>query len=336
MIDAVLPWLMLAVCALLIGYAGHALTRYAANISSLTGLPSSWVGLVLLSAATSLPELFTGISSVAVFDTPEIAMGDALGSCVLNLVLLVALDALSPDEPIYCRVDQRHVLTAGFGVILIGTAGLTILTVGTGIGGTFYHVSAYTPLIILIYLVAVRATFMHERRLAIVAPPIEPEDTLRLSQALVRYLAAAAVVGIAGGLLPYVGMQIVALTGWQASFVGTLVVAMATSLPEFVVIVSALRRNAADMAIAALLGSNLFDVLVIAIDDLAYTRGNIFADISPAHAASALAGVIMNGIFIVALLYRPRNRFFGHLNWVSLSLVTVYFLSSYFIYLYDF
>ncbi|MEL1251038.1 sodium:calcium antiporter [Aurantiacibacter gilvus] len=334
MSESVVPWLQFAVCGLLIGFAGHALTRYAAVISDRTGLPSSWVGLVLLSTATSLPELFTGISAVTLFDTPDIALGDALGSCVLNLGLLVALDALSRDESIYCRVDQRHVLTAGFGVILIGLAGLTILTSGTVVGRVFYHFSIYTPLIILMYFVAVRATFMHERRLAITSPTVGEADPLSLRQAVLRYLAAALVVALAGGLLPSVGLQIVASTGLHAGFVGTLLVAGATSLPEFVVIISALRRNSPDMAIAALLGSNLFDIVVIALDDLAYTKGSIFADVSPAHIASALAGVIMNGIFIVALLYRPKSRFFGNLGWASLSLLSVYFLSAYFIFLY--
>ena len=336
MIGSALPWLQFAICALLIAYAGKALTHYAAAISNLTGLPSSWIGLILLSGATSLPELFTGISSVTVFDAPDIALGDALGSCVLNLGLLVMLDILSPEESVYCRVDQRHVLTAGFGVILIGIAGMTILTAGSTVGFEIGHVSIYTPLIILTYLVAIRATFMHERRLAITSPEVIERIDLNLSQAVWRYLLAAAVVGLAGGFLPFVGMEIVRTTGWEASFVGTLLVAAATSLPEFVVILAALRRNAADMAIAALLGSNLFDVLVIAVDDIAYTKGSIFADVSPAHAASALAGVIMSGIFIVALLYRPRNRFYGNISWVSLSLLSVYFLSSYFIYLYEF
>ena len=330
-----LPWFQLAVCALLIGFAGHKLTRYAGVIATRTGLPSSWIGLVLLSTATSLPELSTGISAVLVFDTPDIAMGDALGSCVLNLGLLVALDALSREESIYCRINQSHVLTAGFGVILIAIVGLTILTAGTVVGRAIHHFSAYTPLIVLIYFVSVRATFMHERRLAITSPTVEEADPLSLRQAILRYVAAAIVVALAGSLLPSVGMQIASSTGWGASFVGTLFVAMATSLPEFVVIVSALRRNAADMAIAALLGSNLFDVLVIAIDDLAYTQGNIFAAVSPAHAASALAAVIMNGIFVVALLYRPRNRLFGTIGWSSLSLASIYFFSAYFVYLYS-
>lgn len=59
-----LPWLKFALCVLLIGLAGPVITRYGDIISRLTGLSRSWIGLVLLATATSLPELITGISAV--------------------------------------------------------------------------------------------------------------------------------------------------------------------------------------------------------------------------------------------------------------------------------
>ena len=87
------------------------------------------------------------------------------------------------------------------------------------------------------------------------------------------------------------------------------------------------------MAIGNLLGSNLFDILILAIDDLAFTKGSLLSSVSPAHAVSAFAAVIMSGIFIVAVLYRPEERFRGTIGWVSLSLLVIYLLSSYAIYL---
>jgi cation:H+ antiporter len=55
--------------------------------------------------------------------------------------------------------------------------------------------------------------------------------------------------------------------------------------------------------------------------------------VSPTHAITAFAAVIMSGILIVAILYRPATRFHGTIGWVSLSLLIVYLLSSYVIYL---
>jgi cation:H+ antiporter len=150
---------------------------------------------------------------------------------------------------------------------------------------------------------------------------------------VLRYLTAAAFVVAAGSWLPFIGQSIAETMGWKATFVGTLLIAGATSLPELVVTTSALRIGAVDMAIGNLLGSNLFDILVIGIDDLAYTKGPLLSSIGPAHAITAFAAVIMSGIFIVAMLFKPETRLRGTIGWVSLSMLVVYLFSSYAVYL---
>lgn len=333
MTATLIPWLKLAACAALIGLAGPVLTHYGDVIARLTGLSRTWIGLTLLATATSLPELFTGISAVTIAAAPNIAVGDVLGSCIFNLTMLVVLDALSRDEPVYRRIDQGHILTAGFGVILIGSAGALLLISGSGFHLQVFHISAYTPFIIILYLLAMRAAFVYEHRTKPVPQIIKSDPSMTLRMAILRYLAAATVVVAAGTWLPFVGREIAEVMGWRTTFVGTLLIAAATSLPELVVTISALRLGAVDMAIAGILGSNLFDILILAIDDIAYTQGPLLSAVSPAHAVSAFAAVIMSGIFIVALLYRPESRIRGTIGWVSLSLLVVYLFSSYAIYL---
>jgi cation:H+ antiporter len=328
-----LPWLEFALCAALIGMAGPVLTQYGDVIARLTGLSRTWIGLVLFATATSLPELFTGVSAVTVVGAPNIAVGDALGSCVFNLVMLVLLDELSRGEPMYRRIDQGHVLTAGFGVILIGSAGALILLSRNGLNFQFLHISIYTPFIIVLYLVAMRAAFVYERRTPRPPQLIKSEAGITLTTALTRYMAAAAVVVAAGTWLPFIGRDIAELMGWKTTFVGTLLIAGATSLPELVVSVSALRLGAVDMAIGNLLGSNLFDILILAADDIAYRDGPLLSAVSPAHAISAFAAVIMSGIFIVAMLFKPETRVRGTIGWASLALLLVYLFASYAIYL---
>ncbi|OCC22456.1 cation transporter [Croceicoccus estronivorus] len=331
----VLAWLQFAACMAVIGVAGPILTRNGERIARLTGMSHSWAGLVMLATATSLPELYTGVSASALADAPNIAMGDALGSCIFNLVMLVVLDALSRDEPVWRRIDQGHILTAGFGVILIGFVGALVLVAREGLDFRIGHVSVYSPFLILLYIVAMRAAFFYERRPHLSASePVRPpqeEETLRRS--VVRYCLAALVIGAGGAALPFAGLAVAEAMAWKTTFVGTLFVAAATSLPELVVTITALRLGSADMAIGNLLGSNLFVILVIAIDDIGYSQGSLFSAVSPAHAVTAFAGAIMAGILIVGLLYRPGNRFFGVIGWISLSLLAVYLLSSYAIYL---
>ena len=327
----VIAWAKFGICAALIGLTGPALIRYGDIIARRTGVSRTWIGLVLLATATSLPELFTGVSAVTLAAAPNIAVGDALGSCVFNLLMLVLFDAMHRGEPVYSRMDQGHILTAGFGVILIGLVGAMLLLGRNDL--KFLHVGAYTPIIIVLYLVAMRAAFVYERRRPLSETTKDTDPNVTLRMAATRYLAAAVVVVVAGTWLPFVGIEIADVMGWRTTFVGTLFVAGATSLPELVVTISALRVGALDMAIANLLGSNLFDMLVLAIDDLAYLQGPLLSAVSPTHAVTAFAAVIMSGIVIVALLYRPATRFHGTIGWVSLSLLIVYLLSSYAIYL---
>lgn len=325
-------WAKFAICVAVIAVAGPALSRYGDVIARRTGLSRGWVGLVLLATATSLPELFAGVSAVTTAGAPNIAVGDALGSCVLNLVILVLLDALSPDESVFTRMDQGHVLTAGFGVILFGFVAASIML---GPGETVprvLHVGAFTPVLILLYLVAMRATYDYESGRPAGAI-MEPESPVTLWRAVTGYLVAAGAVTAAGVWLPFVGLDIATAMGWKQTFVGTMLVAAATSMPELVVTLAALRIGALDMGIANLLGSNLFNMLVLAIDDIAYRPGPLFEDVSPTHVVTAIAAIIMSGIVIVALAYRPSTRFFGLVGWTSVALSAVYFLSSYVIYL---
>ena len=75
-------WLQFGICAAVILLAGVKLSYYGDIIAEKTGLGRTWIGVVLLASVTSLPELITGISSVALVGVPDIAAGDVLGSCM--------------------------------------------------------------------------------------------------------------------------------------------------------------------------------------------------------------------------------------------------------------
>jgi len=334
-IDVLLVWFEFSVCATLIGMAGATLSRYADIISDKTGFSRGWIGLVLLATVTSLPELITGISSVMLADVPNIAVGDIFGSCVFNLTILVVLDFLLREESVYRRASQGHLLSAGFGVVLIGFAGLNVLLADRTSAWAIGHVGPYTPVILLVYLIAMRAIFNYERtqieEFSEQMADRHPEITLRT--AVIRYSFAAAVVVGAGSFLPFIAAHLATVMGWQTTFVGTLFVAGVTSLPELVVTLSALRIGALDMAISNLLGSNLFNIAILAIDDLLYAKGPLLAHVSLVHAMSAMSAVVMTGVVIIGLVYRPKTRLFMGVGWISLSLLTFYLLNSYVIYL---
>lgn len=329
-------WLKFLLCLVIIGLAGARLSRYGDVIAEKTGLGRNWVGLVLMATVTSLPELVTGISAVTVVGAPDIAIGDVLGSCVFNLGILVVVDFLYREESVYSRAGRGHILAAGFGVVLIGLTGLSLILAPLGAHLAIGHVGAYTPLFILMYLLAMRTVYQYQKRemAEFVEESAAQYEDVSLREAAIGYGVAALFVVAAGTWLPFVGEDIAQEMGWQQSFVGTLFVAGATSAPEIAVTIAAVRIGALDMAIANLLGSNLFDILIVAIDDLFYLPGPILAHVSPVHAVSAFSAVIMTGIAVIGLFYRARAKLLRRVGWISVFLLALYLLNSWVLFQY--
>lgn len=331
-----LLWLQLLICLAVIGYAGYFLSRYGDIIAEKSGISATWIGLILLSTATSLPELVTGISSVSFANTPDIAVGDVLGSTVFNLAILVLLDALYKRETLYSRAAQGHILSASLGTLMIAFAGFSLLMDQVGMIPMLGHVGFYSPFILLVYLVAMRAVYSYEHRTVAEYTEVSveryPDVTLR--SAIKGYAWAALAVVAAGSWLPFVAKDISDLMGWGQSFVGTLLVAAVTSAPEAAVTISALRIGALDMAIANLLGSNLFDILILALDDLFYTRGSLLAHVDASHALTVFTAVMMSALVSVGFIFRPQGRIVLGLTWVSLGLLMLYVLNSWILFEY--
>ena len=325
-----LIWLAFVLCLAVIGVAGVKLSHYADAIADKTGVGRTWVGLVLLATITSLPELVTGVSSVTVAQVPEIALGDVLGSCVFNMLIIVVLDFLHRGETMYSQAAPGHILAGGFGIMLIGIAGFSILISAIDLPLAIGHVGLYTPVILLTYAVAMRTVFRYEARQVRDFTERAPDKYpgLTTTAIIVRYAIAAAFVVVAGIFLPFIGEGLAEQMGWNESFVGTLFVAFVTSVPELVVTVAALRLGALDMAIGNLFGSNLFNIMILAIDDLLFIQGPLFSHVSTSHAISALSAIMMTAMAVVGFFYRPNHRLAGTVGWSSIFLVIVYALNT--------
>jgi cation:H+ antiporter len=320
-------WLQFAATALVIVLAGVRLARYGDVMGEKTGLGRSWIGVVLLAATTSLPELFTGFGSTALAALPDIALGDVLGSCMFNLLILSLMDAVQP-EPISTRAHQGHALSIGFGLVLIGIAGIG-LAVGHRLPAIGW-IGVYTPALIAVYFAAMRVIFAHERhRRAQETQEVAEElhykaTTLRV--AVVQYGLAAVVVIAAAVWLPRLGAELARQTGLGEAFVGSLFVAITTSLPEIVVSLAAVRIGALDLGIGNVLGSNLFNLLILGLDDVFYRHGPLMADAGASHGISIAAIVMMNGLFLIGLTYKVLTKRFV-VGWDTGALAVVYVLA---------
>jgi cation:H+ antiporter len=328
--EAALRWLEFATVAAVIGLAGTRLSRYGDAIAAKTSMSGSWIGLVLVATVTSLPELVTGASAAAVARLPDIAVGNVLGACVLNLTMLVVLDFLHRGESLYSRASQGHILSAGFVIVMLGFTGLNLLVADDTAALALGHVGLASPVLVALYALAIRTLWSYERTQLKEAIPelAERYADLTLRQVLARYAIAAAFVVTAALWLPFAAARLAAAMRWGETFVGTLFVAMATTLPELAVTIAAARIGALDLAIGNLLGSSLFNLTILAFDDVLFVEGPILAAASPIHAVSAVSALIMAGIVVVGLLYRPRGRVLRTVGWASIGLATVYVLNA--------
>lgn len=322
-----MTWLLFLGLAAIIVSAGRYLAIYGDIIAGRTGLGRTWIGLVLVAATTSLPELFAGIGSTAVFAVPDIAVGDVLGSCMFNLLILSMMDAIGGDVPLSARMSHGHSLSIGFGMILLAITGLS-LDAGDRLPSSGW-IGVSTPVLMLVYLLAMRVSFQHERRLqaqaAQVAEEME-EPALSLRTVWLRYGAAAAVVVAAAIFLPRAGEAIAVETGLNQGFVGTLFIAIATSLPEVAVSLAAVRMGSIDLAVGNVLGSNLFNIFILGIDDLFYQPGPLLAAASGNHLIAVLSVLAMYGIVLAGLTFQAERKQIV-LAWDTLAIVGFYAVS---------
>lgn len=305
-----MAWLMFALCTVAIVYSGTKLSLYGDVIAEKTGMGRTWIGVVLMASATSLPELVTGISSVAIHDLPDIAAGDVLGSCMFNLAILALLDTRRNASPISAIAHHGHVLTAAFGVLLLGIVTICILA-GNRIPALGW-IGSYSGVLVLIYVAAMRLVSRYEKTrvaeyLSDTAEALQYGDTSP-RRAYAGFALNGLVIVAAAAYLPHVGDEIARITGLGGTFVGSVFIAFSTSLPEVVVSRAALRLGAVDMAVGNILGSNLFNMAILAADDVFFRKGPLLSHIAQAHAVTAVAAMAMTAVVTIGLIYRPKKR----------------------------
>src|SRR4030065_150603 len=239
------------ICTLAIVFSGTQLSRYGDIIAEKTGIGRTWIGVVLMASITSLPELVTGISSVTYAGVPDIAVGDVLGSCVFNMLIFALLDTIHRPMPISTKAHHGHVLSAGFGIILLSIVGITLF-LGKSISPLGW-IGPYSLLFVIIYFIAIKLVFSYEKR-QLAAYMKEKTVEFRYKDistktAIANYSINALVVLIAATFLPKISEGIAETTGLGQTFVGNIFIAISTSLPEVVVSIAAVKIGSIDLAI---------------------------------------------------------------------------------------
>jgi cation:H+ antiporter len=160
---------------------------------------------------------------------------------------------------------------------------------------------------------------------------LELQNKTWLKKVVFWYALNALVVIGAALLLPYFAENLSNQTGQNKSFTGTVLLAASTLLTEVAVSVAAISMGAIDMAVGNLLGSNLFNIFILAIGNIFYRKRHILVDASESHIVSVFSIIKMTAIAIIGLTYRSKKKAL-FLAWDTLLIVIMFIFNMVILY----
>lgn len=316
-------------------FAGKKLSWYGDLLAEKTGWGKAWVGLILMASVTSLPELTVGISSSAIIQSADLAVGNVLGSCAFNLGILALMDAFVPKHRhIFAVASTSHVMAAALGIIPLAMVGFGLLLNEKIV--LISWIGLTSVIFIIIYFISIRLIFLHEKRYLMHAEvmtyyPAAEKKQLSFRLIVSRFIVYAVIIVLSGLALPYFAEHIAEQTGMKTSFVGTLFLAGSTSLPEIAVSLAAVRMGGIDLSVGNLLGSNIFNIFTLAINDIFYTKGHILKHADQSNLVSVFSAILMSAIVIIGLTYRTEGKRYK-LAWDAALIFLVYIINMILLY----
>jgi cation:H+ antiporter len=300
--------------------AAVVLARAADALAEATGIGRVWVGSALLAMATSLPELGVEIAAVRQ-GALDLAAGDIFGSSMGNMLILAMLGFVPPRDGLFRRASPDHALAAAFAIVATALAGVLVFTRSPVVlGGVHPGALGLLAMFLLGSSVVYRqgrwsdgAAVPGVPPLASPAPPPAADPApLRIPGAWRRpaaqFLASSAVLLLVAPTFAHSAAALAASTGVGETVFGTLVVGLATSLPEVVTCIAALRMGAPDLVVGNLFGSNLFNVVMFVPMELVHPGGSLFAEVSPEHGLTALLAIILMALGSASVAFRAQRR----------------------------
>jgi cation:H+ antiporter len=250
---------------------------------------------------------------------------------MFNLTILALLDILNHHNPVLNEVKLRHIASAGIVILLISITGGSIFSGERLSGLRLGWVGIPSIVILVVYLVAMWRMFRFERNQAVQHLETTPSQykEIPIRTVWLKFaLASAAVIG-AGIWVSFIGNEISSTYEWSTSFVGSLFLAISTSMPELVVTVTALRLGAIDMAVADILGANMLDVAHLFTVDLFYSQGPILSSVSRVHLVTAAVIMVMSLLVIIGCRFRQKCKTFIVISWYTPALIGLYIFGAY-------
>lgn len=327
---------VMATAGFVVWMAGTRLSRYASVISDRTGVGQAVMGMLLLAAVSSLPEIAIVITA-ALDDVAPLAVNNLLGGAALQITLLALADVTLDRSALTHVVAKPSVLLQGALAVLMLALVVAAVLIGDravlGIG--LWSWGIFAICLSAMWTIA-RARDAWTAETPDTAPAADldtgegaagaprEDEAMRLATVLWRTGLAAAVILPAGYLLARTGDAIAEQTPLGASFVGAVVLAFCTSLPEISTVYTAVKLRRYVMAVSEIFGTAMFNIALIFLADAFYRGGPVLPEAGKFSGFAALLVIALYAIYMVGLIER-RDRTFLRMGIDSLTALLFYF-----------
>lgn len=327
MLSLNLSVIVFAIAALVIVTAGSRLARLSDDLADRSGLGEALFGVLLLGCVTSLPDLAATLSA-AIDKRPDLAMSNVMGSMAVNLAFLGIADIVYRKANLeHAAASPVNLMLAALLIVLLTLPLLAMVMPPLAILG----VHPVTPMLVAAYLFGLYLVhhtqakpmwFPRQTRQTVSDIPDQQQQG-SLLEVWLGFIALAVVTCIAGWVLMEAAKGIADHTGLSDTLVGGMLTALATSTPELVTTIAAIRCGALTLGVSNIFGTNCFNMLVVAAADVGYPHGSIYHDVSAVQMIWGLVSILMSAILLLGMLRRETYGI-GRIGFESALILLVY------------
>ena len=305
---------------------GARLAGEADALADRTGLGEAVFGGVLLGASTSLSGIVTSFTAAS-HGLASLAVSNAVGGISAQTTFLVIADLLYRRVNLeHAAADANNMLMAAVLLLMLSVPLAAAAAPPVAVMGV--HPASIT--LVAIYLFGARSS-IGLRKQPMWRPEgtsdtrlDTPDDKSAYSRSSTRMIATFAVLSIVlavcGFLIARTAAVISHDLGLSQTLVGAVMTAVATSLPELVTTLAAVRRGALQLAIGGIIGGNTFDVLFLSISDAAYREGSIYHAMTRPDSLMLVGSIMITAVLLMGLIMRERRG----IGFEGAAILTIY------------
>lgn len=257
--------MILAIVAIVVGlvllvWSADRFVDGAVGVAQFFGMSTFLIGMIIVGFGTSAPEMVVSVLS-AMNNSPQLALGNAYGSNIANIALILGTTALIAPVVVKKQAMVRDI------PILMAMTALTVVLLMDG------NVSLWDGVVLLLAFIVVTAfnitMELREKRKRKKSAAAEqdldskPAEKVSIVKAVALLLVGLALLIVSSRMLVWGAVYMARALGVSDLLIGLTIVAVGTSLPELASSIAAARRGENDLAVGNVIGSNIFNTLVV-------------------------------------------------------------------------